>query len=165
MTTQTLRIQELTSENALPYGTLINKTVKAPAYECEEFDFWNELAIEETSGAISVGMVEARPQGLVATTFERHVQTGELLAPLDGDVILVLGAPTEAPTPDVNQVEAFRLRAGSAILLKRGAWHYAPMVRDEPVRVLVVFRKGTPDDDLEMHKIDEEVGMRFEVIE
>ncbi|MBU8913280.1 MAG: ureidoglycolate lyase [Spirochaetales bacterium] len=165
MTTQTLQIQELTSENANPYGTLISKTVKEPAYECEEFDFWNELAIEETSGVISVGMVEARPQKLTATTFERHTRTGELLAPLDGDVILVLGRPTDGSTPDVNQVEAFRLRSGAAILLKRGAWHYAPMVSDKPVRVLVVFRKGTPDDDLEMHKIDEEIGMRFEVVQ
>lgn len=165
MTTATLQIQDLTTENAVPYGTLINKTIKEPAYKCEEFDYWDALAIEETSGAISVGMVEARPQKLVATTFERHARTGELLAPLDGDVILVLGKSTEGPAPDVNQVEAFRLRSGSAILLKRGTWHYAPMVADTPVRVLVVFRKGTPGDDLEMHKIDEELGMQFEVIQ
>ncbi len=165
MTTQTLRIQQLTTKNAVPYGTLIDKTIKEPAYESEEFDYWDELAVEETSGAISVGMVEARPQKLIATTFERHARTGELLAPLDGDVILVLGKFTDGPTPEVNQVEAFRLRSGSAILLKRGTWHFAPMVADKPTRVLVVFRKGTPGDDLEVHKIDEEIGMQFEVVQ
>jgi ureidoglycolate hydrolase len=165
MTTHTIQLRELSSESAAPYGTLISRAVQDSTYHCQEFDYWDEIAVEQTSGAISVGMVEARPQKLTATTFERHLHSGELLAPLDGDVIVVLGRPGEGPMPEVNQVEAFWLRAGTAILLDRGVWHYAPMVTEKPVRVLVVFRKGTSNDDKDIHKLDEEAGIRFEVIQ
>ena len=163
MTTRTLKVKDLTIENAAPYGTLVTRSAKEPVFSSKEFDFWNELAVEQATGPISVGMVEARPQELTAKTFERHTGTGELLAPLDGDVILVLGEPTDG-SPDVEKFEAFRLRAGSAILLKSGTWHYAPMSVDKTVGVLVVFQKGTPDKDLEMHHIDEELGARFHVV-
>jgi ureidoglycolate lyase len=164
MTTRTLKVQELDAENAAPYGTLVDTSTKDPAFVGDEFSFWNELAIDETRGPISVGMVEARPHELSAKTFERHTGTGELLAPLNGDVILVLGEPTAGLAPDVEKFKAFWLRAGSAMLLKSGTWHYAPMTEGEPVKVLVVFQKGTPDNDLEMHQIDEEMGTAFQVI-
>ena len=164
MTTRTLAIKEITAENVAPYGTLVTRSAAEPAFSSDEFDFWNELAVDETFGALSVGMVEARAQELTASTFERHAGTSELLAPLDGDVIIVLGEPTSGG-PDVEKFEAFRLRAGSAILLGIGTWHFAPMTRDGTVAVLVVFRKGTPDNDMEIHRIDEELGAEFHIIE
>ncbi len=164
MTTRTLKVQEISSEKASPYGTLVDTKTKDPAFAGDEFSFWNELAIDETRGPISVGMVEARPHELTATTFERHTGTGELLAPLEGDVILVLGEPTAGLAPDIEKFEAFRLRSGSAMLLKSGTWHYAPMTEGKAVKVLVVFQKGTPDNDLEMHHVDEEMGTVFQVV-
>ena len=164
MKTRTLKIQELNSDNVAPYGTLVDTALAEPTVAGDEFSFWNELAVDDTQGAVSVGIVEARPNELKATTFERHTATGELLAPLNGDVILVLGEATEANAPNLERFGAFRLPPGSALLLKSGTWHYAPLVEEQPVKVLVVFRKGTSDSDMELHEIDKELNSVFHVV-
>ncbi|MFP4611841.1 MAG: ureidoglycolate lyase [Spirochaetaceae bacterium] len=158
-----LELKEINVENAKGYGTLIDNSGTEPTADFTQFAFWNELAEDELSGTVAYGMVQSKPEGLTATTLERHVHTTELLAPLDGDVILIMGKPTSGDTPNPDAVGAFRLPQGKAFIFNKGTWHFAPLAERHPVHNLIMFRKGTPDDDLEAHDLQQERNIVFEV--
>ena len=64
---------------------------------------------------------------------------------------------------DMDSVRAFRLPAGKAVVLKPFVWHYAPLVKDGPVKTFVVFEENTPDNDLHMRYTDQEQEIIFKV--
>lgn len=134
-----------------------------PAFEGSEFNFWNKLAILDHN-SVSVGIVQCFPQGeMVSTTFEQHARTTETLIPADGDVVLVLAEPDKKDTKqiDLDTVKAFRLKAGDAVVLHRNTWHFAPLVKERPVKTWVIFEEDTPDNDLFMRHVDQENDLRF----
>ena len=116
--------------------------------------------------SVSFCIVESYPQGaLESSTFEQHGNTPEVLIPTDGEIVLVIGLPDKADNGriDMDSVKAFRLPAGKAVVLKPFVWHYAPMVKDRPVKTFVVFEENTPDNDLHMCYTDQEQEVIFMV--
>lgn len=155
------------SDSALaPYGEFMTPLGKDPAFDSEVFSFWNDISVGEVNGAVSFGMVETKPGDPVAPMLERHLQTTESLVALDSDIILVLAEPTEGDVPNLENVAAFRVPRGFGVTLKAGTWHYVPLITgDIPARTLVVFRQGTPAEDLEVYdlKAKQDVTIRVAV--
>jgi ureidoglycolate hydrolase len=164
MTRAELRITMATTDNVGPYGGLVDSTSRSADFVSDAFSYWDALAVEAAGRGLSVGMVEARPSDLVGREFERHLETAELLVPLDGDVVLVLGAPTGGPLPDPARFAAIRLPRGQAVLLHPGTWHYAPLSESGVVHVLVAFASGTSDSDKDLHDVANELGVEFVAI-
>lgn len=163
MDTRSVRVQPATAENVAPYGTLISSEGATPAFDSPVFSFWNDLSLGEMD-AVSFGMVLTKSGDMTAPMLERHLKTTETLVPMEADIVLVLAAPSARPSPDdwpdLDTLAAVRLSPGTAITLKKGTWHYVPLIPDgTPARTLVVFRKGTPADDLEVRPLQEERGI------
>jgi len=134
-----------------PYGIYISVDQKQPDYACPEFSFWNKLGIIESQKKCSVCIVESYPSNLsVATIFESHARTGETLIPVEDDILIVVGLSksNSKNEMDFNSIMAFFIKKGTAVILKPGTWHYAPIVINTKVRTFVVFDNETPDTDV-----------------
>jgi len=163
METRTLKLQEITPENIAGYGTLIDAGIAEPLADTPLFKYWNDLSVASLDGGVCFGVVETRPSSLACTAFERHVKTSETLIPMNGDVVLVMGKPTPGDYPDPKTVAAFRLPQGKAVTLDPGTWHFAPLAAGKPVKSMVVFKQGTPDNDLLVREMDQDKNITFQV--
>ena len=165
METKTLKAVTATVDNVKPYGDLIDPGSAAPTADTELFRFWNDLSIADSPAPLSFGLVYTRAGGLSIPALERHVQTSETMIPLDADIAVVLGAPTDGDVPNADTVAAFRIPRGKAITLKKGTWHYVPLsTTGDPCRTLVAFRQGTPSEDLELKELAEIFSYGYEVV-
>lgn len=80
---------------------------------------------------------------------ERHLKTPEMLSAVDGDVIVCVAPPQEAPGGAFKDLRAIALRKGQSIVMAKGAWHWIPFPTGKAnALVLVVFQTGTGDEDL-----------------
>lgn len=159
-----VKVQEVTEENIRPYGTLIDTNGKKADFVSEAFSYWDALEVVETAERISFGIVESYPGPMAAVNLERHSMTSETLIPLDVDIVLVVGVPTNGGRADTTSVDAFRIPRGKAVTLGVGTWHYVPLVRDRPGKTMVVFRAGTPSDDLLVDDFEETRGEVIRVL-
>lgn len=149
-------LNEISRENIADYGTLIDTGDRPADFSSEVFSYWDGLDAITAEGRVSFGILESYPGPLVAVNMERHTRTTETIIPLDGDIILVLCRPTDEARADLDSAAAFRIPAGKAVTLKTGTWHYVPLVADRPVKAMIVFRAGTPNDDLFVDEIERE---------
>lgn len=149
-------LNEISSENITDYGTLIDTAERRANFSSKVFSYWDRLDAVATEGQISFGILESYPGPLVAVNMERHTRTTETIIPLDGEIILVLCPPSDEARADLDSVAAFRIPAGKAVTLKPGTWHYVPMVAERTVKTMIVFRAGTPDEDLFVDEIEQE---------
>ncbi len=157
----TLQPKPLDAQSFARYGHIISHNKREPAYHCPEFDFYADIAVQEFGYEVAFGMVTARAVTNTANTFERHQRTAELIAPLNGDVIVVLGPRSHDGPPADDQFEAFHIVSGTAIIVNAGIWHFAPLAISDDVSILIGFRNGTPSEDLEVHNLEEMRGTRF----
>ena len=156
-----LSVREATTDSLAPFGRVITHRDREPTFDSPEFAFFADLAIAGFGPETAFGMVVARPGPLTATTFERHHLTPELVAPLDGEVVVILGAKSDQGPPPVTDYTAFRVRPGTVLLLDPGVWHFAPLAIDSIVSILIGFRRGTPSDDVEIVNLEEQNETRF----
>ncbi|MFW5695093.1 MAG: ureidoglycolate lyase [Alkalispirochaeta sp.] len=161
-----LSIEEATASSLEKYGELLTNADTAPAADNDVFAFWNDVSVGDFEGAASFGMVHTKPGDLRVPMLERHVRTTETLVPLDEDIVLVLAEPSSGELPDLETARAFKIPRGAGITLKRGTWHYVPLVPSKiDARTLVVFRQGTPAEDLEVRQLADEFGTTIEVMQ
>ncbi len=170
MAEKTVKIQKATADALHSYGDFISSTGGEPAFDSEVFSFWNDLALGEFDGTESFGMVLTKTGEMTAPMLERHLQTTETLVPLQEEIVLVLAKPSADPReddwPDLDTLAAFRIPTGTAVTLKKGTWHYIPLVPGKsPARTLVVFRQGTPAEDLEVRQLQEEKDTVIRVVD
>lgn len=96
---------------------------------------WNTFG---TTGEAAFSVVQTRSRPLVVTEMEQHLYTAEALLPLDGDVVVCVGAATNRTLPDVWK--AFYVPKGTMVIFDRGVWHKAPFpVNQKTVHSLVVL--------------------------
>ena len=164
-----LTVQQTNAHNFAGYGSvvpypLLDRTEAAykPTFSGTGFSWYGRLLRERFEGDLSFGMVVPEAsQSFEQHIFERHQKTVELLVPLDGDVVLILGQTGAIAQPLYpehrdgtidplleQRFGAFRVAAGQAVILGRGIWHYAPLAAQR-TRVLTCYREGTERDDVE----------------
>jgi ureidoglycolate lyase len=165
MSDRTLTMQDPRTKALEAYADLGDNTGVDPAFDSEVFSFWNDLSVGDVSGAsVSFGLVRTKPGDMKAPMLERHINTTETLVPLDEDIVLVLAEPSPAETPDLDTLAAFRIPRGTPVTLRKGTWHYVPLIPGKKEgRTLVVFRQGTPGDDLQVHEVLEKDGVSITV--
>ncbi len=157
-------VEELKDETFAPYGAVIDQERAIPKMEEDIFTFWDNLAVMNIQGNLAVALLEVYSRDREFSKLERHVRTEEVFFALDGDVIVLVGSPTspQAP-PDPFTVRAFYLRAGKGVFLHAGTWHWIPWPLKPCAKLLVLFRQGTPDYDLEIRDLKEEQGLSFRI--
>jgi ureidoglycolate lyase len=121
----------------------------------------------DVDGGYGIGYATQAKRPFVQTCAERHMQTPELLLPTGGDMIVAIGAPDHlqepARLPGPARFAAFRVPEGNAIIMKPGVWHWAPFAVDATIRLLVIFKAGTSQNDVTVVDFPREGVLELEV--
>jgi ureidoglycolate hydrolase len=127
----------------------------------QDYSYHQVLGPRELGEAGIMAELICRKRPLVLGTLERHLATPEVLAALDGDVIVCAAAPGVDPARcRPSDLRALPLRQGQALWLDKGAWHWLPFpTRTAQVTLLLIFREGTGDRDIEFRELAQPVGI------
>jgi len=133
------------------YGKVVNAPSDAPTSEAKEYKFWSDIADYEIEGETEIGIctVYRQPENILIG-LERHINTPEILIPMDAPFIL----PVLRDGNDEQSPELFKVDIGEAVVIDNGVWH-GPCL---PYKVnqssyFVIFKKGTPIDDVDKRNI------------
>jgi ureidoglycolate lyase len=75
---------------------------------------------------------------------EYHASCGEVIVPMDGDVILPLAPALPANRSPADRIEAFYVKKGTLVFLRQGVWHSAAFPVDSAtVHLLIILPERT----------------------
>ena len=144
-----IAIQSLTEEAFAPFGRAVIQPSDGATASDETFSFWSDVAHYGIEGDTEVGYCTVyRGEEDVVDWMERHDRTPEMLVPIDRPFVLPVMAKD-------GTVQAFHVAVGQAVIIGDGVWHSAckPVGADEAT-YFVVFRRGTPREDVIKQNID-----------
>ena len=133
MPIQKIELRPLTVQGFEPYGTLLAPPLEPDEHTVysETFTFYrNRCTFRSEDGILGVGVSHILKRPFRSASMERHFTTDEINVPLNGDMVALFAKPTSddpEELPDINQVEAFLLHQGQAVVIKKGVWHWCPM--------------------------------------
>ena len=143
-----MQVERLTAENFRDFGQLLTMDEVAQVKPENEFDWHDTAGGIELSDNCCTGMLVCRPREKKVLKMESHTKTSEVLVALNGDTVLTV-APAGDSLETNDNVKAFLLRQGTAVVMKTATWHWIPFpVKDEDAKIMVLFRDGTGADDL-----------------
>jgi ureidoglycolate lyase len=152
--------KELTLEDFRKYGSY----VKLPEASSPSFfkigkppiEFFPDLlSLNLDNKALGISLCQVQPRQGKIDLLEHHNRTEEGILPLDGEVFLQLGGPTEGEVTPWN-IELFRIPKLTFVSLKRGVWHHAPfVVGNKVVNILILLAERTYHSDSELKEITE----------
>ena len=146
-----LRALPLSVEAFAPFGTLLGQPARVPSLERGDITFWNDTAdLSGLRGSGVIGHLIAHRREPTLTRIERHLHTPEAFIASTGRSLLVVGEPGEG---DPQQLQAFEISAGQAVLLHPGTWHWAPYPLTEAATFLLILRAETSEHDIEMRDV------------
>jgi ureidoglycolate lyase len=131
------------------FGSVVPAPTQEPTAAGNTFRYWSDLAHYRIEGETEIGLCTVYLQDAPRVTWmERHDKTPEFLIPADGPFLLpVMG--------DTGEVEIFRVEPGEAVVVGAGVWHSACLpVEGASATYFVVFRRGTPREDVIKHDIE-----------
>lgn len=138
----TIRPARLTPEGFARYGTVARPPGGAPLAATEQFRYWSDAAAFAVDGETEIGYCTVYAADAPVDWMERHARTPEVLVPIDGPFLL--------PVMADGAVEVFRVEPGEAVVIGPGVWHSACRPVDAAsTTYFVLFRRGTPHDDVE----------------
>lgn len=140
--------EKLTADAFRPFGSVFEPPGGPPLASDETFSFWSDLTSFAIDGEAEMGLctVSAGDRPTVSW-MERHMRTPEILLPQ--------GRPFLLPVMESEgrEVRIFRVAADQAVVIGTGVWHSVCLpAGSEDISYVVIFRRGTPHEDVE--KID-----------
>lgn len=141
-----LAVHPLTPEGFAGFGRVIGEPAVPPDATGAGWRWWGETTLLEADGRrYGVGYLDLEPGELSFDWAERHLLSAETILPLDGDCLVYVGPPDEAPS--LERFRVFRVDAGEGVVLEKGVWHGAPLALDRPLRAVVLLLEGTGAND------------------
>ncbi len=157
---RTIKVEQLTLEAYKPFGTyanLINPTDEKLGSKPVEF-FRDQLQIDVNSNnmfSYSCCRVEKRP--MIIDILEYHSKCGEVVLPLDNDILLQVAPATGNNDPlPLDKMRVFFVPKGTAITIKPGVWHWGPFTpNDQPANILINLPERTYANDCIVVNLEE----------
>jgi ureidoglycolate lyase len=147
-----IEIVDLTPESLSGYGRLLSETENDPMAENDEFMYWGRVQVLDIPGELSSGILVGRKRDAIVSQLERHIDTPEILTSLSGDSVIALAKSGDS-APDFSSLKAFRISQGQSFVMDSGTWHWIPFPVKDETRFLVLFAKGTEENDLEIAEL------------
>ena len=138
--------RELSPEAFERYGRVVRRPPHSPDATGPGWTWWAETLMLPSDGrAFGVGFLSLAPTEPAFDWAERHMLSVEAVVPLDGDCLVYVGPPDDAPS--LERFRVFRVDAGEGVVLEKGVWHGAPLALDRPLRAVVLLLEGTGAND------------------
>jgi ureidoglycolate hydrolase len=140
-------IKKADKVNFKTYGSFVSIPEAEPTSQSRTYKFWSDIADYKISGETEIGICTVYKQtDNDITGFERHLQTPELLIPIDTSFVL----PVLLEGRDKSEAEFFRVDVGEAVVINNGVWHGACLPFNKDMSsYYVIFKKSTPFEDIE----------------
>ena len=149
---KTVHVQELGVEAFLPFGTYARHLDPDAALATgRPVAFIPDMVQVNLGGhgIASLSTCRVEPRDPVIGFSEYPTACGEGILPLDNDILIHVGPPTNARTGlPVDQIQVFRVPLGTAVSLRPGVWHGAPFaIGKAAANVLIVLPERTYAND------------------
>lgn len=148
----------ITEDNFKKFGKVVKTPEGEPTAQADDFKFWPDIADYEINGATEIGIctVFKQPKNLI-NGMERHLETPEILIPIDAPFVLPLLKEGDSE----EGAEAFQVDIGEVVVIDKAVWHGACLpVGKEESSYFVIFKKGTPNEDVYKKEI-KEIELKF----
>lgn len=135
--------ERATPETIAPFGTLIEAGEDGTPFGPGDA----RLELGEGTPRLYIMRLPARP--LLVHGITRHSRVTQCLASAQGkDWFVCLAAPDAVrDAPDFDAIRCFRIPGGTALALKRGAWHAGPFFAEDSHDFLNLELSDTNDTD------------------
>jgi len=143
--------KKITEENFKDFGKVVNSPKAEPTSFAADYKFWSDIANYKIEGSTEIGICTVYKMAKNEITgMERHLKTPEILIPIDAPFVL----PLLKEGSGEEDAEAFKVDVGEAVVINEAVWHGACLpVGKEESSYFVIFRKGTPLEDVEKKEI------------
>jgi ureidoglycolate hydrolase len=143
--------QPLEPQKFKKFGRIVVMPQSEPTERGTTYSFWSDLANFRIEGETEIGYctVYKQTKNLI-TAMERHLDSAEILIPIDADFALPLLLEGE----QISTAVSFRVQVGQAVVIDKGVWHAALIpLEAEKASYFVIFKRGTPANDVQMKDI------------
>ena len=160
MKKRVVKVEKLSLEAYKAFGTyanLINPTDEKLGIRPVEF-FRDQLQIDTSStNSWSYSCCRVEKRSLVIDVLEYHSSCGEVVLPLDNDILIqVAPATADAKNILLEKIKVFYVPKGTAITIKPGVWHWAPFtINDKPANILINLPERTYANDCIVVNLEE----------
>lgn len=146
-----IKSEHINEDNFRNFGRVVTAPKDQPTSQAKDYKFWSDIANYQIQGETEIGIctVYKQPETKI-NGMERHLNTPEILIPIDAPFRL----PLLLPGDNENNVKAFEVGIGEAVVINKAVWHGAciPVEKDES-SYFVIFRRNTPHEDVEKKDI------------
>jgi ureidoglycolate hydrolase len=145
-----IKPSRITASGFAPFGKIVTAPQAAPTSQAYDYKFWSDIADYEVQGETEIGLCKVYVQQKQEISgVERHMRTPEILIPVDAPFILPLFDDAS------GKAQAFQVNLGEAVVINTAVWHGACLpVGKKEATYFVIFRKGTPHEDVVKKSID-----------
>jgi ureidoglycolate lyase len=151
---RTIKVQQLSREAFNQFGTYYDMMDPQGA---NLGNFYQDHLLDPVVGGVPMAfsaLIGRRTDKMVVKKSEYHNYTGEVIIPLDGDVIAYVAPPSKVPVPE--QTQAFLIPKGTVIRLEVGVWHMGPFpAGDQDVHMMLALPQRTYKNDCYVVEYDE----------
>ena len=161
-TSELIKAVPLTAEDFAPFGEILAPFPgRKPDANEAEFSFTTAALPKDLTDDAMLANLVCKPRNFVLRKLERHNDTPEMLAAMDGDSLLCAAPPSADPAAcGPGDITAVRINRGQAVLLRPGTWHWIPFpLLDKPSLFLLMFRDKTGENDLEIMDLRKEFSI------
>lgn len=149
-----LRVQPVTKAAFEPFGWVVETGDSGRAANngtARRHDIHALAAADVEAGSrlvTSIFEAKRQPPNPVITMLERHVNSVQLIVPLDGaGHIVIVSQTSEDGTPEISTLAAFAFTASQGMIYRRGLWHHPITAIGADARFLVQsWQNGTEAD-------------------
>jgi len=144
--------EPINETNFKTFGRVVILPQKDPTSQAADYKFWSDIANYKIEGETEIGLCTVYKQNEDSISgMERHLNTPEILIPVDSPFIL----PLLIEGDYVDQAKAYVVKPGEAVVIDPGVWHGACLpVGAERATYFVIFRRKTPFEDVEKKEIE-----------
>jgi ureidoglycolate lyase len=160
-------IKELNYEDFYKYGSYSSMlSPKGIKFGNEQIGFYRDmiqLDIGQT-GTVSFSLCRIVKRELIIDCSEYHNYTGEMIMPIDGDILMHVGPAIDSDKVPVNDIEIYRIPKGTVVCIRPGVWHQAAFTHNcDEVNILVALPERTYNNDCHLIKLDAEEQIEIKI--
>ncbi|MCL5102997.1 MAG: ureidoglycolate lyase [Armatimonadetes bacterium] len=157
-----IHVEDADEKHFRAYGSLVVMPDSPAPLGSDTVRFWPALANYSICGGTELGLCTCLERPRRIDRLERHLNTPEVLIPIDGDFLLPIASADQPVASngalEPEKTEVIRVKAGCAVIIDPGVWHWAVWpASGESVTYLVLFASGTSKEDLEIRDMEDEI--------